>query len=274
MSKAKHNLESVGKELAKDFDSKEVSVFVSYINELKNQKNKDGSLKYKWSYYLTDEILIDLYSKVSIDKLYIDGETVTLEYKGKVNVVYNYQAYKNRVLRAYPESKFDMQNVYNKDEFEFSKENGKVNYKHQIKSAFSNDKKIIGCYCIIKNKRGEFIETLNRSEIEKMRNAAKFDGIWKNWFGEMALKSVIKRSCKRHFKDITSNMDNIDNESYDLEKIDIEKDLQTQISEVEKTDDLKKIYKDNKDTVEDLDNFLLMLTEKRLEIQNNENENI
>lgn len=60
------------------------------------------------------------------------------------------------------------------DVFSFSKENGVVSYSHQMADPFGHkEEDIIGGYCIIKNKRGEFITTLSRDEINKARRVAK-----------------------------------------------------------------------------------------------------
>lgn len=191
--------------------------YLNYLTNLQSAKNKDGTPKNKWASYIKDEDAIRLYRKVADTGLYIDGEMVTLTFKGSLMVSYNYQAYKNLVLQKYPETEFDIQNVYEGDEFSFKKESGKVEYTHGIANPFEKERKWIGCYCVIKNKRGEFLETLNSTEIAKMKGVAKTKNIWNEWFEEMTLKSVIKRACKRHFKDIVTEADKLDNENYDLD---------------------------------------------------------
>lgn len=77
---------------------------------------------------------------------------------------------------------------------------------------------IIGGYCIIKNKRGEFITTLSRDEINKARRVAKTQTIWQSWFAEMCKKTIIKKAVKFHFDDIYSEMEDEDNKNYNLDK--------------------------------------------------------
>lgn len=197
-------------------NSPEVQTFAAYVEKLQTEKNRDGTPKNKWAAYLKVADLVRLYKQVQSRGLTIDGDTVTLQFKGELTVSYNYQAYKNLVLTAYPETKFDLQNVYEGDTFSFRKESGKVIYEHVIGNPFDTNRKWIGCYCVIKNSRGEFLETMNEKEIEEVKAVAKTKNIWNDWFGEMALKSVIKRACKRHFKDVV--VDDLDNENYELDK--------------------------------------------------------
>src|SRR5690606_4123369 len=39
--------------------------------------------------------------------------------------------------------------------------------------------------------------------------------IWDAWLSEMVKKSVVKRACKTHFKDLVADIEEIDNENYD-----------------------------------------------------------
>ena len=211
--------DNLKKLLSEHKNKAEVDVYLSYLKKLETEKDsKTQQLKNKWFSYFTDIQAADIFKKVAIDNLYIDGDTITLQFRGSVILNYNYQAYKNKLLNIYPETLFDVQNVYEGDVFSFKKESGKVLYSHEITNPFNENKKIIGCYCIIKNSRGEFIETLNMTDIAKMKAVAKTDTIWKQWESEMILKSVIKRACKRHFKDLVVNIEKTDNENYDLEK--------------------------------------------------------
>lgn len=183
-------------------------------------------------------------------------------------VSYNYQAYKNRVLNIYPETLFDIQIVQKGDDFSFRKENGKVIYSHKINDPFNPQPEIVGVYCIIKNKRGEFLETLNMTDIEKMRNVAKTKNVWDEWFSEMALKSVIKRACKRHFKDITQNIESIDNENTDLNRVSFDEEIQKKIDEAQTIAELGKLYKDEKNNVTDEVAFITLLSERKEELRN------
>ena len=248
------------------FDKSEVNRYINYLILLETDKDKSGKLKNAWFKYLKPQQLVDIYLKVSIDGLSIDGETITLQYKGKLMVSYNYQAYKNLVLRAYPESQFDIQLVHRGDDFSFRKESGKVIYSHKINDPFNPKPEIIGAYVVIKNKRGEFLETVNMTDIEKMKAVAKTKVIWDEWFSEMVLKSVMKRACKRHFKDIVTNVETIDNENYDLERAGFDETIQKKVDEATTFDELSKIYREERKNVSDEVKFVEFLAKRKSEL--------
>lgn len=251
-----------------DYDKEKVNVYLGYLRQLETDKGRDKQLKNKWFSFFKASQAAALYKKVAIDNIYIDGDTVTLANKGKVIANYNYQAYKNKLLNVYPESKFDLQIVREGDSFESKKESGKVVYTHVFGSPFQLNNKTIGSYCVIKNNRGEFIEFLNMEEIAKMKNVAKTKNIWNTWEDEMILKSVIKRACKRHFKDIVTNMESIDNENYDLKNVDLDSEVQSKIESAQTVKQVVDIYKIYKGKLKDETAFLEMLGNKRKELEN------
>ena len=211
-------------ELKKDFNEVEVNTFLKYLES-------SG-----WKSKLKESEAINFFKQAKNLGLYIDGESVTLGQRAVAKLDFNYQAYKNLVLQKYPEAIFDIQNVFDGDVVSFMKESGKVLYNHKIGNPFDKDKKIIGCYCIIKIKTGEFIELMSKAEVDKCKSVAKTKTIWDNWESEMFLKTIIKRACKRHFKDIVKDIDDIDNEDYDLTKVnsDVEMITQSQKDEIDK----------------------------------------
>jgi len=202
--------------LLKGSDETQVSRYVAYLKTLESEK-KDGKLKNPWMKYRKDEWLARIFKIVEADGLVFDGVTITLQSTG---VSYNYQAYKNKMLLVYPETIFDVQIVHKDDKFQFQKESGHVKYSHFIADPFSqSEKTMVGAYSVIKNKRGEFLTLLSKDDIDKHRKVAKTQTIWKNWFIEMAMKTIIKKACKQHFNDIFQEIETLDNENYDLEKL-------------------------------------------------------
>jgi len=201
--------------LLNEYKQEEVENFASYCIRLKLAKKKDGSLQNAWMQSRTSQQMATLFKRVSAEGLVFDGIHVTLQSTG---ISYDYIAYKNKMFLSYPESTVDVSLVYEDDEFSFKKESGKVTYSHSIGDPFGQtEQKIKGGYCVIKNKRGEFITLLSKSDIDKHRKVAKTDYIWRNWFAEMALKTVIKKACKQHFSDIFQNIETMDNDNYDVE---------------------------------------------------------
>lgn len=205
------------KTLLKNHNEQDVDKYASYcIRLLKDKDKKTGQPKNPWMQKKKPEELAALFERVHHEGLIFDGEDITLQSTG---VSYGYNAYKNKMFLAYPESKIDLHLVYTNDEFDFSKESGKVKYLHKISNPFNQrDEDIIGGYCVIKNRRGEFLTLLSKAQIDKHRKVAKTDYVWKAWFPEMCLKTVIKKACKTHFKDVYKNIEEMDNENYDLDK--------------------------------------------------------
>lgn len=204
----------------KDKDETQVNNYIAYLQSVLTKKKKQNGQRIianPWMEKRTEEYLARIFKAVEADHLVFDGVDITLQSTG---VSYSYQAYKNRMFYAYPESIIDLSLVYKDDSFTFKKESGRVKYVHDIANPFAQkDQDIIGGYCVIKNKRGEFLTTLTRAGIDKHRKVAKTDYIWKAWFVEMALKTIIKKACKTHFKDSFTTIETLDNENYDVEKV-------------------------------------------------------
>jgi hypothetical protein len=246
----------------KEYDSTKVSVYINYLKTLESED---------WMRGLKEEQMIDFYKKVAIDNLYIDGTSITIQYKKGIMISYDYHAYKNKVLNAYPESVFDHQLIYQyadgtKDDYTFHKESGKVIYSHKIKDPFAAGRIIIGAYCVIKNSRGEFLETINREDIEKFKQTAKMQAIWKAWEDRMVLKSVIKRTCSANFYDIVQNIEKLDNENYSPENVNLDALMQIKVEGCKTFADLNKLYKDEEKNVTDKNAFLTLCAAKKKEL--------
>lgn len=256
------------KELLKDFDNNKVDIFISYVNQLKTELDKDKKIKNWWATKQTDIQYADLFKKVYETGLFIDGESVTITFRGKMIPTFDYHAYKNKVLINYPETIFDFQVVYKGEDFSFRKESGSVIYTHKMNDPFNNSKEIIGAYGIIKNSKGEFIELLNMADIQKMKNTSKMKNIWDAWFDRMVLKSVIKRICSVHFKDITQDIDSIDNLTNDPNRATLDEVLLMDIDNAETEEQLGIIYKSNIEIVSDKKQFIEILAKRKQEVLN------
>lgn len=235
--------------LLKEYNKSDVEKFSAYIIKLSfNPKNN-------WIKNRTDEEISELFRRVAKDGLVFDGVHITLQSTG---ISYDYVAYKNKMLIAYPESKVDVSLVYKDDEFEVSKESGSVIYTHNIKNPLSqNEVDIIGGYCVISNKRGEFITLLSKEDIDKHRKVAKTDFIWRQWFKEMSLKTVIKKACKQHFSDIYDNIEKIDNDNYNLENpLELDLKYKSEIDDIDDIEKLKEYYGKNKGIGKDFDKYV------------------
>lgn len=219
--------------LEANYDEQNVSDYIAYIDRLMAEKTTDDKPKNWWLHngLVKEGKLIAIYKTVAKDGLFIDGDIITISYKKKLLADYSYQAYRKKLLMTYPDTIIDSQVVYEGDEFSFTKDSGKVIYTHKFKNPFEQkDDKIIGAYCIVKNRVGEFIELLSMDEAMKMKEVAKTKNVWDKWLSRMMLKSAIKRVCKTFFYDSFKNVELLDNENYDLDTSKKAKELLMKIS--------------------------------------------
>lgn len=242
-------------ELLKEYNKEEVEKFASYVVRL-SMSDKNTYMKNR-----TDDEMVELFRRVNKDGLVFDGVHITLQSTG---ISYDYIAYKNKMLLVYPESKIDVSLVYEGDEFTVSKESGNVMYHHNIANPLKQDENnIIGGYCVIRNNRGEFLTLLSKEDIQKHRKVAKTDFIWKQWFKEMAIKTVIKKAVKQHFADIYENIEQNDNDNYNLDNpIGLELKYKQEIDEIESLEELKAYYDVNKGKGEEFDKYIVIRKEQ------------
>ena len=242
-------------ELLSEYNQEEVENFASYCIRLLLAKKRDGSLQNPFMQKKTNEVMATLFKRVAKDGLVFDGIHITLQSTG---ISYDYIAYKNKMFLAYPESTIDVNLVYEGDDFSIAKESGGVMYSHKIGNPFDQtEKNIKGGYCIIRNKRGEFMTLLSKDDIDKHRKVAKTDFIWRQWFAEMATKTIIKKACKLHFSDIFQNIEKNDNDNYELENpLELDLKLKQEIDKIETIEKLKEYYQDNKGRGASFDKYI------------------
>jgi len=255
-------------ELLKDHDNQEdVKKFASYILRLVLDM-KYGKPKNYWVQNRTEAEMADLFKRVAKEGLVFDGVNITLQSTG---ISYNYVAFRNKMLLVYPESKIDLALVYEGDKFSAKKKDGKVFYDHEIANPFGQkDEDIKGGYCIIKNKRGEYLETMSPEEIEKHRKVAKTDYIWRSWFREMCKKTIIKKACSQHFRDVFAGMEKEDNRAYELENpVNIDLKWKQEIDEIQDVEALRSYYLENKGRGKEFDEYIT-IRKKQLTKQPNE----
>lgn len=235
--------------------------FASYVIKLETETDKEGRLKNPWMKGRKEEEMVALFNRVAEDGLVFDGKHITLQSTG---ISYDYVAYKNKMLLAYPESKIDVSLVYQGDDFSVAKESGSVVYSHNIKNPFDRkEADIIGGYCVIQNRRGEFLTIMSKEDIEKHRKTAKTDYIWRQWFIEMALKTVIKKAVKQHFSDVFEKIEDTDNENYSLENpLELNLEHKKAIDDITTIEDLKSYYEANKGQGKDFDKYIAIRKEQ------------
>lgn len=258
--------------LVSEENQENVNAYAIYCQSVLDQKDKDGKKKNPWMVHNHPQKLAEAFQLIRSQGLVFDGKHITWQSTG---ISFDYVAYKNKMLLVYPESRIDISVVYKGDSFEVSKDSGRVVYSHKLNNVFeTKEEDIVGAYCVIKNDRGEFITTLNADEIKKHRAIAKTDYIWKAWFKEMVLKTVIKKAVKYHFDDVFVAIESEDNQGYDLELLpkntdpvflDKLQEVKEQIDVIQTIDELKKFYQLNKGLGKDFDAYV---TKRKAELSN------
>lgn len=244
----------------KEYDIVEVENYINYLEKIKDEKKKNKDtwnyeISNPWFWYIKDDVLINNFKKIKAQGLLIDWKHITLQ---NTWLSFDYIALKNKMLLIYPESIIDIQLVYEWDEINFWKESWKIAYKHILANPFlRKEEDIIWWYCVIKNKRWEFLTTLNADDLEKHRKTAKTDNIWKSWFSEMALKTILKKAVKIHFDDIYSDIIELDNEENSLDNpINIQLSWKQEIDNIKTIEELKEYYLKNKWKWKDFDKYV------------------
>ena len=248
-----------------------IEVYISYLQKLEREKKKEGNnwvVANPWMARLSEDRAASLFSSVANKGLYIDGECVLLQTRG-IEVVpeYTYNAYKNLVITKYPDTVFDWGVVYSGDEYTFSKNNGKVTYTHKISDPFATNRTIVGAYGIIRNISGEFIELINKDDIAKFRNIAKTKTVWDAWYDRMVLKSIIKRICTTAFKDVVKEIETEDNENYDLERVNINEEIQNELDACATVAEISSVYNKYINTIGDVNAFTALCSKRKQEIK-------
>lgn len=196
------------------YDHDDVLIYCWYLQSIIDEKDKETwKMKNGHMAFKTEWQLANFFIRVNNEWLKFDGKHITLQ---STWISYDYVALKNKMLLIYPDSKIDMSLVYKGDTFSFSKENGKVNYTHEISNPFwQKETDIVWGYVVIKNGRGEFLTRMSLADLEKHKATAKTQAIWKAWLTEMYRKTLMKKACSEHFKDIFTGIEEQDNENYD-----------------------------------------------------------
>lgn len=210
----------------------DLKVFKDYVNTLRTQKVKDKNtgqwvLKSPWANSKDDNWFNTLYEKNKLTGLLFDGVHITINQHG---LSYDYIAYKNRLLIAYPETQISFSEVYADDNFSFGQSENGVTYNHTFSNPFNRDtRNIIGAYCVIKNKRGHFLTLLDKAEIDKHKSIAKTQQIWNKWELEMIYKTIIKKGTRIHYEDIYQVLNDEDNKNIDLSNKDTKTETITSV---------------------------------------------
>ena len=148
-----------------------------------------------------------------------------------------YRGFIYAIKRAYLDANIDCKLVYKGDVFTIRSEGDATTFSLEVKDAFNRSQAdVVGGYCHISytvgNRLVSFCETMSLADINKIKEKAKQDFIWKEWFEEKAKVAIIRRACKIHFSGIQQieQITEFDNQNYDLEGV-VETEIETIDSE-------------------------------------------
>ncbi len=116
---------------------------------------------------------------------------------------------------------------------------------------------------------------LSKEDFQKHRKVAKGDFIWKAWYKEMCLKTLVRKACKLHFADVFDNMNEEDNKHSDLDiPLNLELDYKIEIDSLNTMDELLEYYnKNKKDKKGKGKEFMEYLTIRKKQLIKLQNEN-
>lgn len=160
------------------------------------------------------------------DGLYLDGrEAALVRFGDKAKYMPMYSGLLKKIRNSGELSSIMAEVVHEHDEFDvWIDENGK-HVKHRP-NFLSERGKVLCVFAAATTKEGaKYIEVMSFDEIEKVRKSSKSGnaGPWKNWWGEMARKTVIRRLSK--ILPMSTDIEIIirhDDDMYDLAKADPE----------------------------------------------------
>jgi hypothetical protein len=87
----------------------------------------------------------------------------------------------------------------------------------------------------------------------------------------MVLKSIIKRICTTAFKDVVKEIENEDNENYDLDRANINEDIQKELDECKAIAEITTVYNKYINKVSDVNAFTALCSKRKQEIKANGN---
>lgn len=201
----------------------------SVLNEIRKSTGDDKRDLSK----ATPESIVNACIDAASMGLYVDGRKhahlVKRYSKGsgqdEVTLQIGYQGYLARLDQQLKGFVAVVELVYTGDEFSTEQNAAQGSFKHIRANPFDirSDNDVIGAYAFLQwestpGHLASQVTTITKAEIAKMRAVATTDYVWKQWFGEMAKKSVIRRASKYNFAALTHDLDERDNDNFDIAK--------------------------------------------------------
>lgn len=157
--------------------------------------------------------------------LAIDGRQHAhlIAYKDKCQLQIGYRGFLAKLKEFYPDMTPTLEFVSEGDTFSLSDNSGYQTYLHVKADPFANDQnKMKGVFCHLSWTDGDEkyskVTVLPKSEVDKIRKAAKQDFVWSAWYLEKAKVAAVRRACKFHFAGVQGIQKLVehDNQEFDL----------------------------------------------------------
>lgn len=150
-------------------------------------------------------------------RLMIDGRQLAhiVKFGDTATLQIGYRGYIAKVAEHYEDADINVFPVYEGDKVHISGSDGYDQYTHERGNTFNDGETgFQGVIAVLYYRKGEKafqkIITMSKTEIGKVRKAAKQDFIWSSWFIEKAKAAAVKRICKLQFASISILQEMID----------------------------------------------------------------
>lgn len=146
---------------------------------------------------------------------------------GKAQLQIGYRGYLARLSEKLSGFAPTVACVYKGDEFKSGRKGSMAWFEHTNSDPFQENGKrdddIIGAYAYLEwvgsdGQRVSVLETIDRKVINKIMGKAQSKAIWDEWFSEKVKVAAVRRACKMHFAAVTHDLDEKDNEHFDLRR--------------------------------------------------------
>lgn len=171
--------------------------------------------KYAFIKKLTPEDVIALWQRAQKWGVNLDGEQIWFD--ERLGLMTNWIGIRNMVFHRYPKARFDVQVVLEGDELTYGRTHNGVTYEFKKKNAFEElrlqfklvkgqgvvldgDTNLKGVFGVIATNDGtgtEAIEVITKEDLMQIIQSSRNVNNWNKWTGEMLIKTVFKRICKR-----------------------------------------------------------------------------
>lgn len=164
---------------------------------------------------LKPEDVISLWQRAQKWGVNLDGEQIWFDERS--GIMTNWIGIRNMVFHRYPKARFDVQVVLEGDELVYGRTHNGVTYEFKKKNAFEELKlkfkfskqtgvtldgetNLQGAFGVLATNDGtgtEIMEIITKDDLMQIIQSSRSINNWNKWTGEMIIKTVFKRICKR-----------------------------------------------------------------------------